>query len=369
MSDGPSQENLTERQKILLSTIVHEFISEPEPVSSKRLVSSTKLNVSSATIRNEMAVLEDLGYIRSPHTSSGRVPTEKGYRYFVQQLIENPELPRPQVEIIQSHFQEAPLEINARMKQATVILAQQTHAAALVTEPRLHYANRFKHLQLIGVKGRLVMMILVLNAGHVHQQMLVMAEPIPQEVLSQTSETLTRMARDQNAAGVVEHARNLSLLARDIAELAADAMYQMDELGGRVRYRAGLSNILSDVEQYGAQQALRLFEGQNELDSMLDDMVDNEIGTVNVIIAGEDRWEELSHLGMVLGRYGTGSIMGVVGVVGPTRMSYGQAIPTVSYVSELLSRFLTDVHSDDESTTSLRIERDSDENDYFEEED
>jgi heat-inducible transcriptional repressor len=287
MSDAPMLENLTERQQLLLSTIVREFIAEPEPVSSKRLVSASTLNVSSATIRNEMVVLEDLGYIRSPHTSSGRIPTEKGYRYFVQQLLENPELPPPQVEIIQSHFKEAPLEINARMKQATVILAQQTHAAALVTEPRLHYANRFKHLQLIGVKGRLVMMILVLNGGHVHQQMLVMAETIPQEVLSQASEALTRVSRDQDAAGVIEHARNLPLLARDVAELASEAMVRMDELGGRVRYRTGLSNILSDIEQHGVQQALSLFEGQNGMDTMLDDMVDNEIGTVNVIIAGK----------------------------------------------------------------------------------
>lgn len=348
--DGSGVENLTERQRFLLNVLVREYIIHPEPISSGRLTAAANLNISTATARNEMAALEEKGYIRSPHTSSGRVPTEQGYRYFAEQLLDDATLPPPPVETIRSQFQDVPQEMDAWMQTATTILAQQTHAAAIVTEPRINTRHRFKHIQLIGVQGRLALMVLVLNSGYVHQQMLVMAEPIPQLQFSQTSDILNRIAVDQPAPEVREACRNASTLVQEIGDLAADALQQLDELGGRIRYQAGLSELLPALQEQSAKQALRILEGQVGLDPILGEMADKEIGTVRVVIAGEGRWEELSHLSMVLGRYGTGSMMGAIGVVGPTPMAYPKVIASVGYLAEYISEFLSDAQGSPSAT-------------------
>jgi heat-inducible transcriptional repressor len=190
-------------------------------------------------------------------------------------------------------------------------------------------------------------MVLVLTSGHVHQQMLVMSEPIPQDFLTQTSQMLNRVCADQPAAGVRERSRSLpGLLAREIGELAADALQQVAEIGSRVMYRAGLSEVLPEFEEDGARQALRVLEGQTGLDEILNEMAGTRVGNVQVVVAGEGRWEELSNLSMVLGRYGTGQVMGAIGVVGPTRMSYGRTISTVGYIAELVSAFLSEAHGE-----------------------
>ncbi|NDJ87359.1 MAG: heat-inducible transcription repressor HrcA [Chloroflexi bacterium] len=338
-------DNLTERQQRLLASLIWEYIGNPEPVSSSRLQTASGLQVSSATIRNEMVVLEDKGLIRSPHTSSGRVPTETGYRYFVKYLLEHVELPQPPVDLIRAQFKETPAEIDAWMQTATVILAQETQSAALVTDPRIWTEHRFKHLQLIGIQGRLVLMVLVLTSGHVHQQMLVMAEPVHQEALSKASEAINRIALDKTAAEIYEVCRHLtSTLSHEIGELTADALQQMNNLGSKIRFQAGLSDVLAHLEDEGAKQAVRVLEGGAGLDEIVNQMADKQVGTVQVIVAGEGRWEEFSHLSMVLGRYGTGRLMGAIGVLGPTRMRYGKAISTVGYVAELISNLLSEAH-------------------------
>lgn len=344
MSDATMADNLTERQAYLLLTLIQEYIGNAEPVSSKRLSLAAQSQLSSATIRNEMSILEEEGYIRSPHTSSGRVPTEKGYRYFVQNLMNRPDLPLPPIEVIRNQFHDTPRDVESRMQTATIILAHETQAAALVTEPRGWSGYRFKHIELIGVQGRLVLMVLVLTSGHVHQQMLVMNETIPQALLSQASEALNRSVYEQDAAGVREHSRNLSSLAHDIGELAAEALQNMNDPSSRVRYQAGFSDILPGLEDRGAKQALRMLEGQTDLIQILDQLPNKRVGTVHVLIGGEGRWEELSHLSVILGRYGTGEMMGAIGVIGAPRMRYDRAIATVGYVAELVSRFLAEAH-------------------------
>lgn len=343
MSDVPIPQNLTDRQAEVLATLIRRYIETPEPVSSKILAPDVEF--SSATIRNEMAVLEELGFIRSPHTSAGRVPTEEGYRYFVQYLLNKPQLPQQAQNSIRQSFEDAPFEMEARMQNATVILARQTRTAALITEPRLKNEHRFKHIQLISTQGRLVLMVLILQGGNIHQQMLILAEPVVQEILNHTSDVLNRVCIDQSADGVKEKSRALSLpLAREIGELAADALLQMNDLGSRVIYRTGLGHVLPEFEEDAVQQALQILEGQTNLDKVLEDSDKQQIGAVEVVIAGDGRWEEFSHLSLVLARYGAGQVRGTIGVLGPTRMRYGQAIPAVGFVAELVSQFLSDIH-------------------------
>ena len=168
---------LTLRQKKILSLIIHEHIRSAEPVGSKHLVRKYKLNLSPATIRNEMAALTEAGYLRQPHTSAGRVPTEDGYRFFVGQLMNETSLPDNIRHTISHQFSQMENDIKEWMQLTASVLANQTHAASLVTAPQAVEA-RVKHVELISTHGRQVLAVLVLEGGQIHQNILTLEEPV-----------------------------------------------------------------------------------------------------------------------------------------------------------------------------------------------
>src|SRR5512135_1086361 len=181
--------DLTERQKTLLLVIIRDYIDAAQPVGSKRLVDRYHLDLSSATIRHEMAVLTEMGYLRQPHTSAGRVPTEEGYRLFVSEMMNQAELPRSVQNTISHQFHQARPGVDQWMHLAASVLAHQSQGASMVTAPRAENA-RFQHAELISTQGRQILMVLVLVGGEVSQQLLTLAEPVPQERLSQTAARL-----------------------------------------------------------------------------------------------------------------------------------------------------------------------------------
>lgn len=174
---------LTERQRLILSLIIHEHTRTALPVGSKSLAEQYGLQMSSATIRNEMAALTDLGYLRQPHTSAGRVPTEDGYRFFVSNLVQQTTLPATTRNTISHQFYQSRQDIDQWLRLAASVLANQSQAASIVTAPHSDKA-RFKHLELVSTRGRQVLMVMVLVGGEIRQQLLTLPEPITQEGLS-----------------------------------------------------------------------------------------------------------------------------------------------------------------------------------------
>src|SRR3990170_2039871 len=181
--------DLTERQQTLLLLIIRDYIDSAQPVGSKWLVGHYHLDLSSATIRNEMSMLTEMGYLRQPHTSAGRVPTEEGYRYFVGQMMNQAELPVAVRNTISHQFHQARADIDQWMHLAASILAHQSQGASVVTAPR-STQGRFKHVELISTQGRQVLMVLVMAGGEVSQQALTLAEPVSQQQLSQAASHL-----------------------------------------------------------------------------------------------------------------------------------------------------------------------------------
>ncbi|MEO8392742.1 MAG: heat-inducible transcriptional repressor HrcA [Chloroflexota bacterium] len=336
---------LTRRQEEILSCIVRAYTDSPEPISSKALVEKFNLPFSSATIRNEMVVLDELDYITAPHTSAGRIPTENGYRYFVKRLITSGEISSIEKSHMSDRLKAIPLASEQWMLLVATMLARTAHVAALVTPP-VADTSRFKHVELIAIQGRLVLMVLVLQGGSVHQQMLTLAEPVPQTKLGETAERINAQYMDMSAKEVRVRSVQMNLLEREVSELAADAMDKADTNQVRLVYRNGLSEVMGMFQNSeGAQQAVRVFEEIAFLSLILNDVLTPLVNNVQVVIAGNGRWEELSHLSMVLSRYGIpGQISGAVGVLGPTRINYGRAISAVSYVSGLMTDMLTDVY-------------------------
>jgi heat-inducible transcriptional repressor len=344
-TDESNLPELTRRQEEILSLIVRAYTQSPEPVSSKHLVETFNLNFSTATIRNEMAVLEELGYIAAPHTSAGRVPTETGYRYFVKRLINVSDLTAADQTRITEKLQSLPLATEQWMNLAATVLARTAQTAALVTPP-IADTSKFKHLEMISIQGRLVLMVLVLQGGAVHQQMLTLADPVSQETLTEAVGRINGLCVDMRANEVRMKGVQLQLFEREVMELVADLMDKADTNQVRLVYRDGLSEVISAFQNNeGAQQMVRVFEERAFLNLILSELLTPLMNTVQVVIAGNGRWEELSHLSLVLSRYGIpGQVSGTLGVLGPTHINYGRAISTVRYVSGLMTDMLVNLY-------------------------
>lgn len=334
-------EDLTERQKLILALVIRDHIETAQPVGSGRLVSDYHLDVSSATVRNEMVALTEKGYLRQPHTSAGREPTEEGYRYFVSQLMGHPELPEPVKRTIVHQFYQVGSDMERWMRLAASVLAHQAQGASIVTAPRSERAH-FKHLELISTLGRQVLMILVLSGGEVSQQMLALAEPVSQEQLSAVATKLNQICTGLSYDEINALSTSMTTLEADILKLVLDEMHRSSALVIGELYRDGLTNVLAEPE-FGevdlARRALRIFEERPLLDDLLSrTILSNEMGSIQVLIGGEGNWEELRECSMVLARYGVpGMVTGAMGVLGPMRMSYGRTISTVKFVADLLS--------------------------------
>ncbi|MCY3780822.1 MAG: heat-inducible transcriptional repressor HrcA [Chloroflexi bacterium] len=353
MNDERQLPGLSSRQEDILTCIVQAYSEKPEPVGSRYLVENYQLNISSATVRNEMAQLEEMGYIAAPHTSAGRVPTAAGFRYFVRRLLQTRSLTLGE----QSHISERVGTLQSGMEQwmrrTAALLARSVQTASIVTPP-VSQANTFKHVELIAIQGRLALMVLVLNSGSVHQRMLTLAEPVAQSKLGEAAKRINEACADMGAQQIRLRSINLPMLEREVAELTAELIENVDNNRARFIYRDGLSRLMdSFADEEGAQQAIRILEEHTVLNALLSELLERlppakgEDGDVRVMIAGDGRYENLSRTSMVLSRYGDPEKMsGAVGVLGPTHINYGHAISTVRYVSNLMTNVLATLYQD-----------------------
>ncbi len=340
--------SLTDRQESILALIVREYTESAQPVGSNRLVERYSLDVSSATVRNEMSALTDDGFLRQPHTSAGRVPTESGYRYFVRRILGDTELPNAEKRLISHQFHQVPADVEQWVRLSASILAQQSKVASVVTTPRPERAV-FKHLELISTSGRQVLLVLVLQGGDIRQQMLTLKEPHDQAQLADEAATITMACQGKQTAPVQKQIENYSGLTKDVLMLVAEMMARADELWTGDIYHDGITNVLSQPEfsdSTTAKNALRLLEERSYLEEVLAAVLSPTIGGIQVVIGSEGNWDELRDCSMVISRYGApGFATGAIGVLGPTRMSYGRTISAVRYVAGLLSDLVIETYA------------------------
>jgi heat-inducible transcriptional repressor len=337
---------LTDRQRTLLLLIIRDYIESAQPVGSKRLVEHYHIRLSSATIRNEMGALTEMGYLRQPHTSAGRVPTEEGYRYFVSQMMNQAELPASIQATISHQFFQARPGVDHWMTLAASVLAHQSQGVSVVTAPHAETA-KYKHVELISTQGRQVLMVLVMAGGEVSQQILTLAEPVSQERLSQTASRLNGILTGLSMDVIAGLPARTDALEQDILSLIVqDLRRAAKSVSGEI-YTDGLTNVLSEpefAESDDARRALKIFEERSTLQDLLArTTINSNVGALQVLVGGEGEWEELRQCSIVLARYGVpGLATGMLGVLGPMRMSYARAIPTVRYVAGLLSDLVND---------------------------
>jgi heat-inducible transcriptional repressor len=340
-----SETELSQRRQTVLRLVVREHISTAMPVSSKTISERYSLGVSPATIRNEMAILEEQGYLTHPHTSAGRVPTEKGYRYFVEKLMGESRLSPDERRTISHQFHQARLELDQWMRLSAAVLAHNVQGASLVTAPKSSQ-SRVKHLELISIRDEMVLLILVLQEGTVKQQILSADAPVSQDELTPIARYLTDLWSGSDQMDVAVSADSLVGFEQQVTEVVLETIRRLDSRTSSEVYRDGLLNVLNQpefVQSENAQQVVRALEERQVIDRMVDDVMQR--GGLQIIIGGEGRWEELSEVSVVLARYGIhNQATGALGVLGPMRMQYGRAVSVVRYVSQLMSDLISDLY-------------------------
>jgi len=338
---------LTERQKIVLALVVRDYVDFAEPISSGRLVTNYHLDFSSATIRNDMAILEQRGFLRQPYTSAGRVPTKAGYRYFVQQLMGTNELPAHIQEMIRHQFYQARNDVDDWISLSASVLAQHSKVASIVTPLHTEKA-RLKHIALLSTRGRQVMLVIILNSGEVHQQTLVLDDTLSQDQLTATAKQINQLSAGMDSKEldkVISDIQGSPL--EEVFAVVSQVIKQAEVISSGDVYRDGVANMLSEPEfsePEKAKKTLELFEDRVMLDDLLSRTVfEQNASGVHVIIGGEDTWEQLDDCSLIIARYGSREhAMGAVGILGPLRMAYSRGVSTVRFVSELMSELISE---------------------------
>jgi heat-inducible transcriptional repressor len=338
-------EELSERQKQILRFIVGEYVRTATPVSSETVARRLGLGVSPATVRNEMSVLEVRGYVSHPHTSAGRVPTDLGYRYFVQYLLGKSELDASERKGIQDELQRVELSQDQWLPMAATLLARSVQSASVVTPPQAARA-RLKHFELISVQDHLALLVMVLQEGTIKQQFITFAEPVGQEELSRVANRLNARYAGHGKSQIRKLMVDAFPLERNVSEVIVNILRQRDEEGEAEIYHDGLVHILAQPEFSQTERARRLLELMEQRGTLAP-ILRQALASpdVQVIIGAENPSEQMRDYGMVLARYGVeGQAAGVLGVLGPTRLPYGRAIGTVRFMSVLLSKLLAELY-------------------------
>lgn len=330
-----------ERQRRILRAVIHEYIRTAQPVASETLVRRYRLGVSSATVRNDLAELEEAGLLTHPHTSAGRLPTAEGYRYFIRALMGVATLTPSDQMMVRHQFHQVHLDTAEWMRLAASVLARLSTSASLVTEPHPDQA-RVKHLEAVPILGQRVLLVVVLDGGAVRQQLLELPAPEVSADLRAESARLSDTVSGRGARRVRELAAAERAHSRVILTAVADVLDEEDQERGRAVHFDGFLNLLRQPE-FETSAALRemfaVLEDRMQLAQLLPSAL--EAGQVRVAIGDEIPLQPLRRFSLVLGRYGSeGRSSGFMGVVGPTRMDYARSIGAVRYVSALMSELL-----------------------------
>lgn len=326
--------------------VVHEHIKGSQAVASGALIRDYNLKISSATVRAELNTLTELGYLRQPHTSAGRVPTEEGYRYFVNNLLNQSDLPATTRNTINHQFYQSDKGLHEWLPLAASVLATQNRAVSIVTSPHIKRVA-FKHLELISVRGSQVLMVLVLVGGEIRQQIISLDNIYTQNQLSDLAQKINNGCENSTLDEIEQFRLIDEPLSDTILNAVAEQMRFSEDYANGKFFMDGLTNVLGADETVDPDQtrvALKLIEERQNLDDlMLRANHNQEIGGVQVLIGCENTWQELREWSIILTRYGVPEQMsGTLGILGPMRMPYGHAINTVRFVGELLSDLISE---------------------------
>ena len=338
---------LGERDRVILQAVVTDYIRTAEPVGSRALSKRYDLELSPATIRNVMADLEDLGFLKQPHTSAGRIPTESGLRYYVDSILEVREIGSQQQTAIQRGLTGVIPELEQLVRNSSKVLSSVSKQIGIVVAPKFSQLV-LKHLQFIRLNRKSVLVILVGTSGMIQNRIIEIDEGLAQDDLDRFNrylvDILGGLSISEIKVRIVEEMRQEKnqfdeMLSRALA--LSHKVFESSEDEDDV-YVEGRMNLLeypefSDVE--AMKSIFTAFEDKNILVRLLDKTL--HASGVQIFIGSENEMTEMKDCTLIASRYSRGSrALGTLGVIGPTRLNYSKVIPVVDYTAKLLSQIL-----------------------------
>lgn len=341
---------LTKRDQQVLEAVVSDYIQTGEPVGSRIIAKRYGLKVSSATIRNVMADLEEMGLLQQPHTSAGRVPTERGLRFYLDTLLQFKALEDRERALIRRAFQDTGADIKELLRQTSRILSRFCRQAGVVLWPKLAM-TRLKHIEFVRLRPQQIMVILISKSGLVYHHLLFPENDFSQGELDKFGRYLNELLQDLPLGDVkqriLEKMRDEKVLFDQLYSRALEMAQSVVQstLGNDEVYIEGQTNLLNNPEFAHVErmrQLLEAFEDKSRIIRLLDMTIRTSSG-VQIILGPESQLEDLKQISLISSPYHRGDTqLGVLGVIGPLRMDYSRIIPVVEFTASLLSELLED---------------------------
>jgi heat-inducible transcriptional repressor len=335
---------LTPRQELLLGKVIDEFNTTGQPVGSKALAADPAVSFSPSTVRNELAVLEEQGLLAHPHTSAGRVPTDSGYRYFVDRLLPVRAAGRPEL-----HLTLVRREVDEAMRVTTETLSQVTNLLAIVSAPPIG-TTTIRHIEVLALQPQVLMVVVITSTGGVSKRVFTFERPVDPGLADWAASYLNEQLVGMGVGARMVHARlndpGLQPTERAFITGLAPAFTELAETAESTLYVDGAARLLSehrfqDVSQLN--ELLEVLERRVSLLGLLSRALDER--DIYVRIGGENEMPALRSLSLVAANYGLPQRnLGTVSLIGPTRMDYARAIMTVREAALQLSRFVEDIY-------------------------
>lgn len=342
---------LTERQLLILQAIVDDYIRSAEPVGSRSISKREGVTFSAATIRNEMADLEELGYIEKPHSSAGRVPSQKGYRYYVDNLLLPHRLTDEELRKIRTLYEMRIEEVEQLIQQSAKILSQITSYISVVLGPEL-FETKLKHVQIIPLSKVKAVIILVMDTGHVENYTITLPPNMDsgelEKVVNILNERLKgiplyqiRTVLNQEVADVMKaHVKNYEIVLEMISRALGNEKQEKVFYGGK-------TNLLTQPEFRDVEKVRSLYSFLEE-EELVQQLFRTEESGIQVKIGRENKLKQFQNCSIITATYSIGGkSMGTIGILGPTRMEYHRVISIVDYLSKNLTKTLTDLYQRD----------------------
>ena len=339
-------EPLNPRSRQILEIIIEEHIGTAQPVGSKALTRFQSIRLSPASVRNVMAELEELGYLSSPHTSAGRVPTEKAYRFYIDSLLRVCSLDHASRDRIEQHYQRRGLQMAELLREASRALSSVAHYTGLVMVPRLQ-STVFRRIEFVKLSARQVLAVFVTQSGMIQNRLIETGEEFSPTELEQITNYLNhtmsglsiREAKARILADMVHEKVLYDRLLQRAFRLSEEALTELSD--GEVIIE-GTSHLLDQPEFCDLERMKRIFRAF-EQKSLLLGLLDRGLQAkgVQVIIGSETEYPELAGCSLITANYsGRRGTLGALGVIGPSRMPYSTLIPIVDYTASMISRML-----------------------------
>lgn len=328
-----SNQGLDDRKMKILQTIIKTYLETGEPVGSRTISKYADLNLSSATIRNEMADLEDLGYIIQPHTSAGRIPSDKGYRWYVDMLMDEKE--QEVTEMKEQMLQKAD-KMDQLLKQAAKVLAANTNYATMISAPTYN-RNKLKFIQLSQVDENQIIAVIVMEGNIIKNKIVTVGEELGNETLLKLNmllnTNLTGMSIEEINLGMIARLKEQAGIHSEVISDVLDAVANVIQVDDLEIYTSGATNIFKYPElsdKQSAQEIISAFEEKQQLASIVTQTLADEEKGIQVYIGNETPVQNMKDCSVVTATYELSEGMqGTIGIVGPKRMDYEHVMKTL----------------------------------------